>query len=150
LSEKSSIIQKNFKKQFGQRFLLGKLHLNQHTEGNEVSLILTYHSHSVIDNIPKDTKEDVAYSLYFYSLHKIQVEELKNELVFVQTIGSEIVKNISSNILEEEFINCPQFSVQPKIDFPSRFLLIILNNYFRTKIPLPDFCHSKEGLSSQF
>lgn len=119
LSTRSAMIQRNFKKQIGQRFLQGKLHLNQHMEGNEVSVILTYHNSSNFEPSSKET-EDVAYSLYFYSLHKLQIEELKNELGFSQTISSETTREISSDPSNLQFLSCPQFSIQPKIEFPKQ------------------------------
>jgi len=151
LSTKSAMIQRNFKKQVGQRFLQGKLHLNQHMEGNEVSVILTYHSSSDFETSSKAATEEVAYSLYFYSIHKLQIEELKNELGFTQTISSETTRELSSNPAELDFLNCPQFSIQPKIEFPSKISRFssFLISLSRSKILFPNSRLPQERLSPE-
>lgn len=96
--------------------------MNQQFDGNEISVILTYHSQEKanFENMNfNDPSEKVAYTLYFYSLHKIYIEELKNELTFTQTINAETTRDISTNRSELGFVNCPQFSLKPKIDYPS-------------------------------
>lgn len=106
------MIQKNFKKHFGQRYVLGKVLLDQQYDGNEVALVLTNHTHS---KLKWDIKEDVPYSLYFYSINKLKIEELENDLIYQKSISSALTHDISAYPTDPSFPEAPQFSLRPHL-----------------------------------